>query len=250
MFSLLLHPTPDREDQLIAELWELGTSGIIQDDAGIRAFFESPSDPSTLVQRFASFAPEPREEAPTDWVQATHDAWPPMLAGERFFLAPPWSEAPTPAGRLRLVINPGMACGTGRHPATGLCLEALERHVRPGNRVLDIGTGSGILAAAAALLEAGCVAGCDLDPDAIAVARERMDTPLFAGSADAVRSKWADVIVANINAGALEKLAPELARVRRPKSTLILAGFPEWDTPRGFQPKEILQREEWICWVC
>ena len=73
----------------------------------------------------------------------------PMLAGERFFLVPPWCDDPAPPGRLRLEIYPGMACGTGRHPATQLCLEALERTVRPGMTLVDVGTGSGILSAGA-----------------------------------------------------------------------------------------------------
>jgi ribosomal protein L11 methyltransferase len=64
----------------------------------------------------------------------------------------PWSEQAAPPGRVRLEIEPGMACGTGRHPATQLCLEAMERFVRPRSRVVDIGTGSGILARAATLL--------------------------------------------------------------------------------------------------
>jgi ribosomal protein L11 methylase PrmA len=65
-----------------------------------------------------------------------------------------------------------------------------------------------------------------------------------------VRSQWADVVIANIDAATLERIAPELARVRRPESTLILSGFPEWDMPEGFAPREILQSEEWRCFVC
>ncbi len=72
---------------------------------------------------------------------------------------------PTPPGRLRLEIYPGMACGTGRHPATQLCLQAIERYVRPGARVLDVGSGSGILSDAARLMGAASVIGCDIDPD-------------------------------------------------------------------------------------
>ena len=69
-------------------------------------------------------------------------------------------------------------------------------------------------------------------------------------SADAVRSRWADVIVANIDAATLELIAPELERVRKPESTLILSGFPEWDMPEGFSPSEVLSLEEWRCLVC
>ena len=246
MFSLFFRPSPDREDALIAELWECGTSGIIEEDGGVRAFFDDVS----LVNRFAVYAPELREEEAVDWEQETRQAWPPLAVGERFFLTPPWCLEPTPPGRLQLPIYPGMACGTGRHPATQLALEAIELHVRPGDSVVDVGTGSGILAAAAALLGAGRVIGCDVDPEAIGIARERLSVPLFVGSASAIRSGWADVVIANIDAATIEELAAEFARIRKPDSVLILTGFPEWDIPEGFLQKEVRKREEWVCLVC
>jgi ribosomal protein L11 methyltransferase len=250
LFSLLLLSPPEREDYLIAELAEENTTGIVEEDAGIRAFFEDDRDPTRLLDRFADFSPELRLEPSVDWAQATREAWPPLLIGRRFFLIAPWSNEPTPEGRLRLEVYPGMACGTGRHPATQLCLEALEEYIRPGDRVLDVGAGSGILSAAAALLGAGHVVGCDVDHDAVKTARERVRLPLFTGSADAVRSQWADVVVANIDSATIARLAPELARVRTPDSTLILSGFPEGDLPEGFSARKILQREEWRCLIC
>jgi ribosomal protein L11 methyltransferase len=251
LFSLLLHPSHDREDILIAELLEYGTAGVTEEDAGIRAFFEQDDDAVSLLQRFAEFSPEFRAEPATDWERVTRESWPPLCVGERFFLVAPWDEAtPTPGGRLRLEIYPGMACGTGRHPATQLCLQAIERYVQPGARVLDVGSGSGILSDAAKLMGADCVIGCDVDPDAVGIARERVDVPMFVGSADAVQSQWADVIVANIDAATIERIAPELARVRRAASTMILSGFPEWDLPAGFSPRAILELEEWRCLIC
>jgi len=258
LFSILLHPSGDREDILVAELQECGTAGITEERDGLRAFFESGQDAGALLERFSEFSPELREEQAIDWVQATRDAWPPLLVGERFYLVAPWSDSksdslsdaePTPPGRLRLEIYPGMACGTGRHPATQLCLQAIERYVKPGARVLDVGSGSGILSDAARLVGAVVVIGCDIDADAVAIARERVKVPMFVGSADAVRSQWADVIVANIDAATLERIAPELDRVRKPKSTLILSGFTEWDIPEGFDPNEILSLEEWRCFA-
>jgi ribosomal protein L11 methyltransferase len=255
LFSLLLHPSPDREDFLVAELQECGTAGLAEEDAGLRAFFETGQDAGALTHRFSEFAPELRDEQPTDWERVTRDAWPPLCVGERFYLVAPWHAAvAAPGGRVRLEIYPGMTCGTGRHPATQLCLRAIERYVQSGDRVLDVGSGSGILSDAARLMGAdyptGRVVGCDIDPSSVQIACERICTPMFVGSADAVRSQWADVIIANIDAATLESIAGELARVRSPKSTLILSGFPEGDVPEGFSPKEILRQEEWLCFVC
>ena len=196
------------------------------------------ADADDLAGRFAEFSPEFREEAPTDWEQVTRDAWPPLYVGERFFLVAPWDDGiATPAGRLRLEIYPGMACGTGRHPATQLCLRAIERYVRPGARVLDVGSGSGILSDAARLMGADSVIGCDIDTDNVRIASERVPVPMFVGSADAVRSGWADVVIANIDAATLERIAPELDRVRKPESTLIVSGFPESDSPKVFHQR-------------
>jgi len=251
LFSLLLHPPPDRWDFLVAELQECGTAGLAEEDGGLRAFFDGEEDAEALVRQFAEFAPELRQEQTIDWERVTRDAWPPLLVGEKFYLVAPWDVGiATPPGRLRLEIYPGMACGTGRHPATQLCLQAIERYVGPDARVLDVGSGSGILSDAARLMGAGRIVACDIDPSAVRIALERVPVSMFIGSIDAVQSQWADVIVANIDAATLDSIAPELARVRKPDSTLILSGFPEWDQPQGFSSKEVLQIEEWRCFVC
>jgi ribosomal protein L11 methyltransferase len=122
-----------------------------------------------------------------------------------------------------------MAFGTGAHATTQLCLEALERHVAPGIRVLDVGTGSGILAEAAMALGAGAVFACDTDADAVAIAREKARN-LFAGSADAVRSGSIDLLVANIAPGPIRDLAGELLRCLKPGGVALLSGFEEADT--------------------
>jgi len=113
-----------------------------------------------------------------------------------------------------------MAFGTGVHETTRLCMEALERHLRPGMDVLDVGTGSGILAEAARLLGAGKVYACDIDPVAIEIAGLG-----FVGSADAVASAAADLVLANISPEAILRLAPELLRVLRPNGMLLASGF-------------------------
>lgn len=250
MFSLLLACSPAQEDALIGELYDAGTAGITEEPGALRAFFADDASTGELLERFAAFAPEFRREPDVDWEQDARDAWPPLLVGERFFLAPPWNTEPPPAGRLRLEIHPGMACGTGWHPCTQLCLEALERTVRPGMTVLDVGAGSGILSDAARLLGAGNAVACDIDFDALRVASEHVSVPMFAGSANAVRSDTADLIVANISSAAAEELLTEFERIRRPGSALIVSGFTEDDLPEGFHAGQLLRRDGWTCLIC
>src|SRR6266404_7955125 len=184
MYSVRVAP------ELLADLYDAGTLGIIDHDYELEAFFEDRE----AAARFGEAHPADDR----DWVQHTQDAWPPLLVGEKFFLVAPWRTEPTPPGRFRLEISPGLQCGTGQHPCTRLCLEAMEQIVRPGDAVLDVGTGSGILSIAAKLLGAGRVVACDIDPDAAKV------VPFFVGSVNAVRSDSFDVVLANINEDALE----------------------------------------------
>lgn len=249
MFSIFLRCEPDEEDRLTADLWEQNTAGLVDEPGGLRAFFEPDERAPDILCRFERFKPELRLEPQTDWAQVVRDAWPPILLGQRFFLAAPWREEPTPEGRLRLETYPGMACGTGRHPATQLCLEAMEKYVLPGSTVVDVGTGSGILSAAAQLLGASRVVACDIDPEVVEIARERVNVPFFVGSIDAIQSNFADVVVANINSETVERLLPDLDRVRRPGGVLILSGFPEWDPVKGLEVREVLRRNEWVCFV-
>lgn len=219
MFSLEIECGAEDRDLLIAELWELGSSGIVElDSARVRAFFEGSADRKKLLQLYpgAGF----REEEDRDWVQSSRDLLQPMEVGRRFFLVPEWRADPAPGGRLRIAVNPGMAFGTGVHETTRLCLEALEEFRLPGMTVLDVGAGSGILARAARLLADGPVFACDIDPIAVKISGDG-----FVGSVDAVAPRSIDLLVANINPPTIIQLAPEFLRVLRPGGTLLASGF-------------------------
>ncbi len=227
MFSLELRAEPEERDLLAAELWEAGSVGIVElDDFRMRAFFEDAAGREALLERFAACRPRLREEEVRDWVAYSRENWEPIEAGERFYLVPEWRGDPAPPGRFRIAVNPGMAFGTGIHETTRLAIEALERHVRPGLTVLDVGTGSGILAQAAEYLGAERVIACDNDPVAVRIARGNLRTPLlFTGSADAVAPRAADLLVANISPEAAIALAPEFRRCLRPQGLALLSGF-------------------------
>ena len=223
---------------LSAELWELGTAGIRELEYGERvtliAGFETNDEREMLLREFAAFAPEWELEEAIDWVQWTHDAWPARIVGERLFLAPPWSKEPTPEGRLRLVHNPGLACGTGEHPCSQLALSSLETVALPDCRVLDVGTGSGILAIAAKLLGAGLVVGVDNDVTALQAAEENfalshVEALVVGGSTEAIAADQFEVTVANISGTVLLSIFDDLLRVTRSGGRLILTGFAQWE---------------------
>jgi ribosomal protein L11 methyltransferase len=211
----------DASIDLLVDLYEAGTLGLIEHDGWVEAFFD---DRETAAQ----FG-DPREVPDVNWVQRTEDAWPPLLVGEKWFVVAPWRTEPTPEGRLRLEMTPGLQCGTGQHPCTQKCLEAMERIVKPGDSVLDVGSGSGILSIAAQLLGAGRVVACDIDPEAFT-----REVPFFVGSVDAVRDNAFDVVVANINEEVIGAMRPDFERVARRR---ILSGFQN-------------DEGEWTCIVC
>jgi ribosomal protein L11 methyltransferase len=127
-------------------------------------------------------------------------------------------------------VNPGLAFGTGIHETTQLCLEALEEHVQPGQTLLDVGTGSGILALAGSLLGARPIYACDVDAVAVEVAScnaHVAPSPIrfFVGSVGAMASGSADLLAANISPEAIAALAPELLRVLRPDGRALVSGF-------------------------
>jgi ribosomal protein L11 methyltransferase len=238
-------------DQLVAELWEQGSAGILEEPDGLRAFFAGDADMHGLLDRYRDIVLDQREEPATDWTQASREDWDPISIGERFFVAPPWLDhVPTPSGRMRLTIDCRRAFGTGRHESTQLCVEALEHYLGSGDSVADIGCGSGILSLVAAKLGAGPIVSCDVDPVAVQETREIARTAAFAGSVNAIRSDWADVVVANISAVAIDAMAEDLRRVARPGATLILAGFITEKPPTRFSPEHIICKYDWSCWVC
>jgi ribosomal protein L11 methyltransferase len=199
-----------------------------------------------------------------DWVRLSQSQFEPIPIGERLLVTPSWhldadadSAADVPAGaRIPIVLDPGLAFGTGSHPTTRLCLLWLERHLRPGQTVIDYGCGSGILAIAAARLGAGSVIGIDIDPQALvstranaAVNRVTIDVRPTSAPAPAA----ADVVLANILATPLKLLAPLLQSLVRPGGALVLAGLLERqaDEVAGYYrdlPMTVFAAEEgWAC---
>ncbi|MEW6573833.1 MAG: 50S ribosomal protein L11 methyltransferase [Bacillota bacterium] len=201
-----------------------------------------------------------RELPETDWLLEWRRHYRTFKVGKRLVVSPPWEDYRPEPGELVIVLDPGMAFGCGTHPTTQLCLELLEKAVRPGDVVYDVGTGSGILAIAAAGLGAARVVAVDDDEVAVRVARENV---ALNGVEDAVTVRRgdllrdlpepADVIVANIVADVIISFAPEAAGHLRPGGYFIAGGIA---APREAEVKaaleehfnvwETLRREEWV----
>jgi ribosomal protein L11 methyltransferase len=167
------------------------------------------------------------EVAEQNWVQLTQAQFDPIQIDERLWIVPSWHEAPD-SSAINIALDPGMAFGTGSHPTTSLCLRWLSSYLVGGESVLDYGTGSGILAIAAAKLGASRVVGVDIDPAALTAAEENARrngvAALFRHVADPIEMRF-DMVVANILTNPLKVLAPLLCARIVGGGSLILSGI-------------------------
>jgi ribosomal protein L11 methyltransferase len=204
---------------------------------------------------------EPVEER--DWVGEYQRRLVPFPLGQRFLVVPGDREAEAP-GRETIRLVPGRAFGTGEHPTTRMCAEALEHHLEPGSRWLDLGTGSGILAIVAARCGAASVRAVDLDPEAIEVAREVLRANPGArgitaavGSLDGLAPGSFDGVVANIAASYFVAQPARTAAVLRPGGTLVASGFIRDDRAEiedrlravGLHPLASREEGDWLALV-
>ena len=199
----------------------------------VSALVAENSDVAALIAAAcerAGIAPPPHDAHPVaeqDWVRASQAQFEPIPVSHRLWIVPSWHAAPDPAA-VNIVLDPGLAFGTGRHPTTQLCLNWLERVVHGGESLLDYGCGSGILAIAAMKLGAARADGVDIDPQALLAARRNaihnQVQATFHDAAGAILQP-AQIVVANILARPLIVLAPLLARLTAREGQLALAGM-------------------------
>ncbi|WP_111977957.1 50S ribosomal protein L11 methyltransferase [Algibacillus agarilyticus] len=191
-----------------------------------------------------------------DWVREWMDSFHPMQFGERLWICPSWRDIPD-ENAVNVMLDPGLAFGTGTHPTTGLCLKWLDRNITPDQLVVDFGCGSGILAIAALKLGAKRVVGIDIDPQAILAskdnaARNNVEDQIELFLPHEQPTLEADIVVANILAGPLRELAKIIAAYVKPGGKLALSGilesqaeeiatlYSEW-----FDIDPIAQEEDW-----
>jgi len=162
-----------------------------------------------------------------DWVRATQSQFDPIKITDDLWIVPTWHAAPNPQA-LNIVLDPGLAFGTGSHPTTHLCLAWLQKTVKSDHTVLDYGCGSGILAIAAKKLGAGLVVGTDIDAQAIQASLNNAEQNSIVADfyhAGQYQSQEFDIVVANILSSALSVLAPALAKSCKAGGKIALSGI-------------------------
>jgi len=222
----------DAADQPIFEP-DLGTTPLWQ-QSELLALFEADANPALLQQQLQQLDdrlnPQFEHLPDQDWQRNCMDSFKPLKIGQRLWIVPSWHQPPEPEA-LNLLLDPGLAFGTGSHPTTALCLQWLEAASLKGQRVLDFGCGSGILALAALLLGAGEVIGTDIDPQALeatldnAQRNDLNDARLKLYLPEQLPAEPVDVLIANILAGPLQQLAAQLASLLPSGGKIALSGI-------------------------
>ena len=221
----------DAEDQPLLEpppgatpLWDQVVVVGLFDDALDRTLIQQQILQQIPQDAAATLTLAPLEEQ--DWVRAWMDDFHPMQFGERLWIVPSWSD-PVDSDGVNILLDPGLAFGTGTHPTTALCLQWLPPQ---GKRVIDYGCGSGILAIAAAKLGATQVDGVDLDPQALIATQDNAEKNQITTINSFLPDKFpkaakADLLLANILAGPLEELAPMLSNHVISGGAIVLSGI-------------------------
>ncbi|MBT2660752.1 50S ribosomal protein L11 methyltransferase [Bacillus sp. ISL-45] len=197
-----------------------------------------------------------------EWATAWKKYYNPVKISEKFTIVPTWEDyTPVNTDELIIELDPGMAFGTGTHPTTVMCIQALERTVQPGDRVVDVGTGSGVLSIAAAKLGAGKVEAMDLDDVAVQVAKLNLKLNKVHDVATISQNnlldgveEGADIVVANILAEVILRFADDAGKVVKNGGYFITSGIIQQKKEvvkdaminSGFEIEEIISMEDWV----
>lgn len=197
-----------------------------------------------------------------DWATAWKQYYHPVKISERFTVVPTWEEyTPVSSDELIIELDPGMAFGTGTHPTTVMCIQALERTVKKGDMLIDVGTGSGVLSVAAAQLGAKHVDAYDLDEVAVKTAKENIELNHVSNQVTVAQknllqgvTEQVDVIVANILAEVILRFTDDVGRLVKPGGYFVSSGIINGKKDEvkaavesaGFDIEEVLTMEDWV----
>ncbi|HDS02060.1 MAG TPA: 50S ribosomal protein L11 methyltransferase [candidate division Zixibacteria bacterium] len=198
-----------------------------------------------------------------DWINEYQKSFEPVVIGD-LVIKTPWDKTEFP-GKKIIIIEPKMAFGTGKHETTQLCLRAIEKEIEPGMKVLDLGTGSGILSIYAAMLGASEILGLDIDPDAVPNALENAEMNNVSdkfgartGSMEQIDKKnYYDLVISNLIYDGIVKLFDDFLAALKPGGKMILSGIlddqknqlTEFIKFKASFEIEIMQQNEWLCYI-
>jgi len=253
----------DNEDQPIFEP-ELGETPL-WNHTRVTGLFDADIDTAKTLQRVNQFYRKPIESShwhvleDKDWEREWEKNYHPIQCGDNMWICPSWIAPPNPHA-VNLMLDPGLAFGTGTHPTTFMCLEWLAKQKTNGLDVIDYGCGSGILGIAALLLGANSAQGIDIDPQALiatknnAVGNQLSEDSFPVALPQATPNKQYDMMLANILAGPLVELAPTLLSLMKPKASICLSGILATQKEALIDAykheihfTDIKQQDEWVC---
>ncbi len=277
--QFICHTSPDKAESLSEALSECGAAAVtFEDDADqpiyepdlgetplwadtrLTALFDAENSEQSVLDMLASMLPEvPRFRVEAvedkDWEREWMANFQPIQFGDKLWIVPSWHKAPDEQA-VNILLDPGLAFGTGTHATTALCLNWLDQADLKGKYVIDYGCGSGILAIAAALLGAERVIGVDTDPQALEATREnarRNGVEVEAYLPGNCPDEPCDLLLANILAGPLQNLAPRFANLCKPSTQLVLSGILQSqadEVAESYAPWFMMQpavsREDWV----
>ena len=194
--------------------------------------------------------------ADTDWVRLTQEQFEPIRISTRLWIVPTW-HTPSDPGAINIILDPGLAFGTGSHPTTQLCLRWLDANINGSENMLDYGCGSGILAIAALKLGAASAVGVDVDAQAVQASRDNASANEVVARfylADECPQQQADIVIANILTNPLKLLAPLLAGATRQGGSIVLSGILQAQAEdvmviynKWFDLMQPVENDGWVC---
>ena len=271
-------PDP-RQPGVYWELYDPAMVDAMPDDVLVKAWFERGEKERETLEAVRAHLEQLRAQGgevgtlaleltgvkDEDWSENWKKYYKPFRIGAHLVVRPTWEAYEAAPGDLVIELDPGMAFGTGTHETTSMCMQLLEKHLQEGMRVMDVGTGSGILAIAALKLGAAEAEGVDIDPMCVRTAGENAErngvaehfTVLVGDLSDKASGKY-NIITANIVAAAILSLAPHVPVLMAPGARFIASGI--IDTRKdevlaglraaGLEPVEIKEKRGWVCVIC
>jgi len=273
-----IEPAKEHEDRF-GEIYDLNPEDYPAEGVLVKAYLpansflkETVQEISESIDKLQQFDLDTGSKAITttevdeeDWATAWKKYYHPVKISGRFTIVPTWeSYKPVESDELIIELDPGMAFGTGTHPTTVMCLQALEKYVQPDSTVIDVGTGSGVLAIGAALLNAKKILALDLDEVAVTAAKENIGLNRCADKIGVIHGNLldsvkepADLIVANILAEVIVTFSQDAYDLLEPDGLFIVSGIisakremvKEDLLGKGFELIESVVMEDWVALV-